>query len=95
MLCVCHGEFCEVSLLYLCIVCGLCMYYVLLCAASFAAPQRDRYACVIVSIGDCKAFHWRASDGAVTDITIGNRTELDVRDPGGRLGPHLRYGVIT
>ena len=48
---------------------------------------------MIVSIGDCKAFHWRAADGVVTDITIGNRQELDVRDPGGRIGPHLRNGA--
>ncbi|EGC38022.1 hypothetical protein DICPUDRAFT_97029 [Dictyostelium purpureum] len=45
---------------------------------------------VCASVGDCKAF--LISQGEVTDITEGNRSNLDAKDCGGRLGPHLEQG---
>src|SRR5690606_18103380 len=53
----------------------------------------DRWAFICASVGDCKAFLYRAASRTVVDITLFNRTELDVRDPGGRLGPHLKGGA--
>ncbi|KAN0037096.1 hypothetical protein ACTFIV_002428 [Dictyostelium citrinum] len=45
---------------------------------------------VCASVGDCKAY--LLSQGEVTDITEGNRSNLDAKDCGGRLGPHLEQG---
>ncbi|KAH3759086.1 cyclophilin B [Pelomyxa schiedti] len=49
------------------------------------------WAAVIVSVGDCKAFHWNLETKEVSDITSGNRC-VDLRDPGGRLGPYIGQG---
>eukprot|EP01105_Mastigella_eilhardi_P014685 TRINITY_DN333_c3_g1_i2.p1 TRINITY_DN333_c3_g1~~TRINITY_DN333_c3_g1_i2.p1 ORF type:complete len:818 (-),score=172.71 TRINITY_DN333_c3_g1_i2:49-2502(-) len=46
-----------------------------------------KWACVFISVGDCKAFHWSSVTKEVQDITKDNRSGLDVTDPGGRLGP--------
>ncbi|KAF2072885.1 hypothetical protein CYY_005809 [Polysphondylium violaceum] len=45
---------------------------------------------VCASVGDCKAFY--INQGEITDITEGNRSNLDAKDCGGRLGPHLEQG---
>eukprot|EP01117_Protostelium_nocturnum_P000783 TRINITY_DN1099_c0_g1_i2.p1 TRINITY_DN1099_c0_g1~~TRINITY_DN1099_c0_g1_i2.p1 ORF type:complete len:1136 (+),score=394.67 TRINITY_DN1099_c0_g1_i2:295-3702(+) len=47
-----------------------------------------------LSVGDCKAFLWRKSDGAIADMTALNRGNLtDGTDPGGRLGPYVGHGA--
>ncbi|KAK5577551.1 hypothetical protein RB653_002494 [Dictyostelium firmibasis] len=45
---------------------------------------------VCASVGDCKAY--LLSQGEITDITEDNRNNLDAKDCGGRLGPHLEQG---
>eukprot|EP00026_Physarum_polycephalum_P000336 Phypoly_transcript_00336.p1 GENE.Phypoly_transcript_00336~~Phypoly_transcript_00336.p1 ORF type:complete len:1616 (-),score=256.83 Phypoly_transcript_00336:128-4975(-) len=53
--------------------------------------QRDAWEILCVSIGDCKLMVYR--DGKVIDVTAGNRGNLtDARDPGGRIGPHMKLG---
>eukprot|EP01114_Cavostelium_apophysatum_P006009 TRINITY_DN171_c1_g2_i1.p1 TRINITY_DN171_c1_g2~~TRINITY_DN171_c1_g2_i1.p1 ORF type:complete len:915 (+),score=253.68 TRINITY_DN171_c1_g2_i1:218-2962(+) len=48
----------------------------------------SRFAFVFASVGDCKAYLYSAKTGKVDEITKGNRGGRDLRDPGGRLGPH-------
>mmetsp|Transcript_14999 Transcript_14999/g.20981 ORF Transcript_14999/g.20981 Transcript_14999/m.20981 type:complete len:915 (+) Transcript_14999:136-2880(+) len=56
-------------------------------------PQDGKpFVFVCCSIGDCKAYHYTPKHGRFDEITIGNRGGLDVRDPGGRLGPYLDEG---
>jgi len=51
-------------------------------------PTQPKWAFVCVTIGDCKAFHYSPASRTVTDITEGNRGNInDASDPGGRLGP--------
>ncbi|KYQ94484.1 protein phosphatase 2C-related protein [Tieghemostelium lacteum] len=45
---------------------------------------------VCASVGDCKAFLITQTE--IVDITEGNRMNLDAKDCGGRLGPHLDSG---
>jgi serine/threonine protein phosphatase PrpC len=53
-----------------------------------AADAAPSFVVTLVSVGDCKAYLWRASTGAVEDITSGNRPDVGTaQDPGGRLGP--------
>jgi len=48
---------------------------------------------VCVSVGDCKAFHFRFASKQIYDITAGNRRNaLDPKDCGGRLGPYVGNG---
>jgi len=52
-----------------------------------------KYCFCVVSVGDCKAFHFNIKTGVLVDITEGNRTNLtDPTDPGGRIGPYLNEG---
>ena len=47
-----------------------------------------KWAAILATVGDCKAFLWRVGKGEVVEITEGNRhNSRDVRDCGGRLGP--------
>ncbi|GAM27002.1 hypothetical protein SAMD00019534_101770 [Acytostelium subglobosum LB1] len=46
---------------------------------------------VLASVGDCKAY-LISVEGEICDITEGNRINLDPKDCGGRLGPHLEEG---
>ncbi|KAH3762246.1 cyclophilin B [Pelomyxa schiedti] len=59
----------------------------------FMIPLADTsdWGAVIASVGDCKAFHWNFATHEVLDITSGNRC-VDLRDPGGRLGPYVGQG---
>jgi len=50
----------------------------------------NQHAFVCISVGDTKAFVWRAYKRKILDVTSGNRTNLtSARDPGGRLGPYV------
>jgi len=50
----------------------------------------NQHAFVCISVGDTKAFVWRAYKRKIFDVTSGNRTNLtSARDPGGRLGPYV------
>jgi len=52
--------------------------------------DKYRWVWVCVSIGDCKAFHYKAAHKEIYDITAGNRRNpYDAKDPGGRLGPYI------
>ncbi|KAH3757888.1 cyclophilin B [Pelomyxa schiedti] len=53
----------------------------------------SKWACIVLSIGDCKAFRWSAKEKKVYEITAGNRGTLDPSDPGGRIGPFLGGGA--
>ncbi|KAH3767128.1 cyclophilin B [Pelomyxa schiedti] len=56
-------------------------------------PSLDpKWACIALSIGDCKAFRWSTKDKQIYEISTGNRETLDATDPGGRLGPYLESG---
>lgn len=58
----------------------------------YVQPENGKnFAVVFASIGDCKAYHWEPS-GRVSEITRGNRGNHDMKDPGGRLGPHSNDG---
>jgi hypothetical protein len=49
------------------------------CVRTFAArdPDEDyRWLFVCANVGDCKAFHYSPRTGTLTDITLGNRTNL-------------------
>jgi len=47
-----------------------------------------------ITVGDCKAFHWREKEKVVVDLTEGNRINItDPRDPGGRIGPQIKGGA--
>lgn len=63
-------------------------------SSSARDPDEDyRWLFVCANVGDCKAFHYSPRTGTLTDITLGNRTNLtDAKDPGGRLGPYLDKG---
>eukprot|EP01127_Copromyxa_protea_P023880 TRINITY_DN9166_c0_g1_i1.p1 TRINITY_DN9166_c0_g1~~TRINITY_DN9166_c0_g1_i1.p1 ORF type:complete len:1278 (-),score=216.41 TRINITY_DN9166_c0_g1_i1:172-4005(-) len=55
------------------------------------------WVAVMVGVGDCKAFHFKIAEGAVSvsEITVGSRSGSninDATDPGGRLGPQLTNG---
>eukprot|EP01119_Soliformovum_irregulare_P008789 TRINITY_DN2189_c0_g1_i2.p1 TRINITY_DN2189_c0_g1~~TRINITY_DN2189_c0_g1_i2.p1 ORF type:complete len:438 (+),score=84.53 TRINITY_DN2189_c0_g1_i2:343-1656(+) len=57
------------------------------------AEHNEQWAWVSVSIGDCKCFHYSATQGTLTEITEGNRQNVhDARDCGGRLGPYVGDG---
>uniref|UniRef100_A0A6B2KXS9 PPM-type phosphatase domain-containing protein n=1 Tax=Arcella intermedia TaxID=1963864 RepID=A0A6B2KXS9_9EUKA len=48
----------------------------------------EEWAFVCASVGDCKAYHWNAKNGKVTDICVGNRNNPhDPKDCGGCIGP--------
>ncbi|KAH3758246.1 cyclophilin B [Pelomyxa schiedti] len=68
----------------------------------------SKWACIVLSIGDCKAFRWSAKEKKVFEITYSkqviqllnndtfsskNRGTLDPSDPGGRIGPFLVGGA--
>jgi len=60
-------------------------------AAVVVQMGKDAWELVCISVGDCKLFIYR--DGAIIDVTAGNRGNLtDARDPGGRIGPQLSLG---
>ncbi|KAH3756438.1 1-phosphatidylinositol 4,5-bisphosphate phosphodiesterase delta-4 [Pelomyxa schiedti] len=47
-----------------------------------------KWMCMIISVGDCKVFHWsKRLSQILLDFTLNNRGE-SVRDPGGRIGLH-------
>jgi len=55
--------------------------------------EKYRWVWICVSIGDCKAFHYKAAQKEIYDITAGNRRNAyDAKDPGGRLGPYVGNG---
>lgn len=55
--------------------------------------ERNEWAAVIVSVGDCKCYVYNSITETVSDLTMGNRSNLhDARDPGGRLGPYFDSG---
>uniref|UniRef100_A0A6B2KYC2 PPM-type phosphatase domain-containing protein n=1 Tax=Arcella intermedia TaxID=1963864 RepID=A0A6B2KYC2_9EUKA len=48
----------------------------------------DDWAFICTCVGDCKAYHYNSRVSKVTEVTVGNRVNLnDAKDPGGRLGP--------
>lgn len=51
----------------------------------------SQWCIVLVSVGDCKAYHFHRKTRRVTEITAGNRAS-SARDPGGRLGPCSESG---
>jgi serine/threonine protein phosphatase PrpC len=52
--------------------------------------KNRKWGFVGLSIGDCRLFHYSASDKKVRDVTEGNYHNLvDIRDPGGRIGATL------
>jgi len=54
----------------------------------------DEWALVLLSVGDCKAYHYDIRTKDVFEITYGNRRNVrDARDCGGRLGPYLNAGL--
>lgn len=66
----------------------LCGAVVLPLAAVDDAAAAAAFAIALVSVGDCKAYLWRAATGVVEDITSGNRPHVgSAGDPGGRIGP--------
>jgi hypothetical protein len=53
------------------------------------ASEPERFALMIVSVGDVKAFVW-SKEGRMMDATFANRGNVsDATDPGGRVGPRL------
>lgn len=55
--------------------------------------EKQEWAAVVVSVGDCKCFVYNRMTETVSDLTMGNRSNLhDARDPGGRLGPYFDSG---
>eukprot|EP01107_Rhizomastix_libera_P003835 TRINITY_DN1657_c0_g1_i2.p1 TRINITY_DN1657_c0_g1~~TRINITY_DN1657_c0_g1_i2.p1 ORF type:complete len:868 (+),score=233.96 TRINITY_DN1657_c0_g1_i2:30-2606(+) len=52
----------------------------------------ELWAFLFISVGDCKVFRYSSSSGKISDITRGNRG-TDATDPGGRIGPHLDFGM--
>lgn len=59
-----------------------------------AEPQgTNTFAFVTASVGDCKAYCFNQAGKRLHEITKGNRGNLDMRDPGGRLGPHKDGGL--
>lgn len=61
------------------------------CSDSSSA-EYEEWACIVLNIGDCKAFRWSHKDKKVIELTGGNRPSLDACDPGGRIGPHTDTG---
>jgi hypothetical protein len=58
------------------------------------ASQENKWGFAFLSIGDCKAFHWKKSDGTITDLTAMNRQNVaNATDPGGRIGPYVGQGA--
>ncbi|EFA80649.1 protein phosphatase 2C-related protein [Heterostelium album PN500] len=52
-----------------------------------------KWGFLCASVGDCKAFLVSLKRREATDVTNGNRCNLnDTRDPGGRLGPYVGQG---
>jgi hypothetical protein len=43
-----------------------------------------KFAFILGSLGDCKAYHWISQKESWDEITKGNRPSSDPRDPGGR-----------
>ncbi|KAH3765555.1 cyclophilin B [Pelomyxa schiedti] len=54
--------------------------------------EYEEWACIILNIGDCKAFKWSNREKKITELTTGNRSSLDACDPGGRIGPYTDTG---
>ncbi|KAH3767670.1 cyclophilin B [Pelomyxa schiedti] len=55
-------------------------------------PTPETYACILIGVGDCKAFFWSSTEHRFSDMTCGNHSPggtEDRRDPGGRLGPYV------
>ncbi|KAH3759474.1 1-phosphatidylinositol 4,5-bisphosphate phosphodiesterase delta-4 [Pelomyxa schiedti] len=51
-----------------------------------------KWMCMLVSVGDCKVFHWSKRLARILpDFTLKNRGD-SVRDPGGRIGMHTADG---
>eukprot|EP01104_Vermistella_antarctica_P015048 TRINITY_DN4860_c0_g1_i2.p1 TRINITY_DN4860_c0_g1~~TRINITY_DN4860_c0_g1_i2.p1 ORF type:complete len:1810 (-),score=454.74 TRINITY_DN4860_c0_g1_i2:90-5519(-) len=56
----------------------------------FEQYVKAKWGLLLANVGDCKAFHYRAKDGAVRDVTYNNRClSEDASDCGGRLGPYM------
>eukprot|EP00013_Stygamoeba_regulata_P001496 CAMPEP_0177633074 /NCGR_PEP_ID=MMETSP0447-20121125/2639_1 /TAXON_ID=0 /ORGANISM="Stygamoeba regulata, Strain BSH-02190019" /LENGTH=957 /DNA_ID=CAMNT_0019134701 /DNA_START=371 /DNA_END=3244 /DNA_ORIENTATION=+ len=55
------------------------------------ATEYMTWSFVCVSVGDCKAYVYRAREDKVEEITLGNSPE-DPCNPGGRLGPYNQDG---
>lgn len=56
--------------------------------------ESERWAVVALSVGDCKMLRLSSKTGKISDLTEGNRCNLnDARDPGGRIGPYKDGGA--
>lgn len=55
--------------------------------------DNNKFIFVCASIGDCKSYLYSSKSSSIREITIGNRGNIDPRDPGGRLGPTLENGA--
>eukprot|EP01105_Mastigella_eilhardi_P016174 TRINITY_DN36_c0_g2_i1.p1 TRINITY_DN36_c0_g2~~TRINITY_DN36_c0_g2_i1.p1 ORF type:complete len:438 (+),score=105.24 TRINITY_DN36_c0_g2_i1:77-1390(+) len=64
----------------------------LLCACIVELQKENQWGVILCGVGDCKAIQWSEHHQKVVDITHGDRS-LDLRDPGGRLGPYTSAGV--
>eukprot|EP01105_Mastigella_eilhardi_P021063 TRINITY_DN5069_c0_g1_i1.p1 TRINITY_DN5069_c0_g1~~TRINITY_DN5069_c0_g1_i1.p1 ORF type:complete len:484 (+),score=134.25 TRINITY_DN5069_c0_g1_i1:28-1452(+) len=52
----------------------------------------DGWAVMLASVGDCKGFIWNKGSGTLHELTISSRA-MDLKDPGGRLGPYVGDGL--
>eukprot|EP01114_Cavostelium_apophysatum_P008242 TRINITY_DN2059_c0_g3_i1.p1 TRINITY_DN2059_c0_g3~~TRINITY_DN2059_c0_g3_i1.p1 ORF type:complete len:703 (+),score=132.40 TRINITY_DN2059_c0_g3_i1:1461-3569(+) len=59
-----------------------------------SANTKPKFACVFLSVGDCKAYLWKVKTGVVDCCAESNRQfVMDARDPGGRIGPNGTEGA--
>eukprot|EP01117_Protostelium_nocturnum_P011776 TRINITY_DN4293_c0_g1_i1.p1 TRINITY_DN4293_c0_g1~~TRINITY_DN4293_c0_g1_i1.p1 ORF type:complete len:701 (-),score=272.63 TRINITY_DN4293_c0_g1_i1:86-2188(-) len=53
-------------------------------------PEKNSdWILVCATVGDCKVLRWDAANQEIQDLVPESRVELDIRDPGGRLGPYI------
>jgi len=57
------------------------------------SKETPEWGIVCASIGDCKAYRFSIKENRITEITKGNRQNLNASDCGGRIGPHLDGGA--
>ena len=59
-------------------------------------PQASAlWGVALLSIGDCKAYHYKKQSNSIVEITKGNRMNIDdPTDPGGRIGAHTFDPVL-
>ncbi len=54
-----------------------------------ANSSSKEYGLILASVGDCKAYVCSPHTQTVNQVTLGNRGGVDMRDPGGRIGPEI------